>query len=315
LGGFPSEKTPILHLRLVQFGSQAMADRFTYVPGIGLFIILAWGLPDMAAGWRHRKVVLACASAAILSALAICTSIQIRYWRDSVTLFRHAIEVTANNAVMHYNLATVLETEGKPGEAALHYAEAIRINALYPEAHGNLAVLLARQGRSQEAMKHFQAVLRLKPDDPWPHINLGIALEEQGRTEEAVACYRKALALRPDLPSGLANLAWLLATDETIGSGNSSEAVELAERACALTGYEHPEFLDTLAAAYANASRFPDAVRTALKAVELARTKADAELTRAIEHRLRLYQEGRPCRDIRRPQDRVQSPRDSASGD
>jgi Flp pilus assembly protein TadD len=183
---------------LVQVGTQAMADRYTYVPLIGLFIVIAWCVPNILAGWRYRRVVLSMSAGLLLSILMIVTRLQVRHWQNDITLFEHSVNVTANNYLSHTNLGVALFHQGKIEEAIAHYAEALRIKSDRVETHNCLGVALAYQGRYQEAITHFKEALRIKPDDAAAHNNLGLALERQGKDEEAIAHYVEAFRIKPD---------------------------------------------------------------------------------------------------------------------
>ena len=155
-------------------------------------------------------------------------------------------------------------------------------------------ILWPAKARLTEAVAEYQAALRIKPDNVEAHYNMGNALASQGRIAEAMAEYRETLRLRPDWPPALSKLAWILATDGNASFRNAGEAVQLAERLCAVTGYQQADALDVLAAAYAEAGRFSDAIRVAQQAVELASAAGQQELARQLQERLQLYQAGRP---------------------
>jgi len=483
---------------LVQVGMQAMADRYTYVPLIGLFIMIAWGIPELTRSWRYGKVVLRMAAVSVLAFLMVCTWMQLRYWQNNMTLFEHALHTTENNYLAHDSLGNILAQQGKIEEAighysaalsikpnfvishnnlgiallqrgdveqaithfsaALHYEphfpeahnnlglalarqghvdraideylEAIRLKPDYPEAHNNLGnalasrgmfeqamshysealrlkpedaeahsnlanvlvrkgkfkeaidhylqalqikpdnfeahynlgIMLAHQGKFAEAIDHYSQALRLKPADAETHYNLGnalagqgkfteaidhywealrlkanyaqahhklaVALAENGRVQEAIGHYYEALRIEPNsslthlqLASALArqgqtkqaikhyqealrldpestivlnNLAWILATNGSSNFRDGARAVQLAEKACALSDYKNAVFLDTLAAAYAEAGMFNEALHTAQKAVELALAMERIELAKDIEKRMQLYKAGKP---------------------
>jgi len=230
---------------LVQAGSQAMADRFTYVPLIGLFIIIAWGVPDLLHGWRHRRVFLGAAASILVLVLMFCTWGQIQHWRNNITLFEHALNVTDDNFLAHNNLGERLAQQGKMGTAIIHFSEALRIrpdlagvqnnmgNALvsqrrfdeaivhyvkalriqpnYADAHNNLAIALASLGRLNEATVHYYEVLKLKPKSAETHNNLGVALARQGKLEEAIGHYGRALELEPEYTEAHNNMGNALA--------------------------------------------------------------------------------------------------------
>ena len=415
---------------LVQAGWQSMADRYTYIPLVGLFIMAAWCLPRSLVAQRKPKMVIVTTAAALLVSCAVMTVVQVRYWKNSETLFRHALNATTGNFVAHNNLGLALASQGrvaeaieqfeqalriqpdyaaahnnlgvamagqgrisealaefaaalrikpdhadariglgvvlanqgkvseaieqfeqalriqpdyapahynwgnallqqgkvpeaikqyehvlriKPDSAEAHnnlglalanqgkvseaisqYEQALRIRPDYAKAHDNLGVALANQGKVSEAVEQFEQVLRIKPDSAEAHNNLANALLQQGNVSEAIAQYREALRLRPDLSPVLYRLAWILATDGNANLRNAGEAVQLAERLCAITEYQQADTLDVLAAAYAEAGRFNDAVQTAQKALELAIAAGQQELAQQVQDRLKLYQAGRP---------------------
>ncbi len=182
---------------LVQVGSQSMADRYTYVPLIGLFVAVSWGAPELASAWRFRRPVLAISAGAVLCALAAATSVQLRYWRSDVALFSHALDVTSGNWLAEMNLGVALDKLGRADEAIAHYREAVRIRPDYAEAHYNLGVDMARKGQAEEAIAQYRRTLEIWPDYPYAHNNLGLALEREGKTDEAVAHYRAAVRSLP----------------------------------------------------------------------------------------------------------------------
>lgn len=191
---------------LVQIGLHSMADRYTYIPLIGIFIIIAWGVPDLVPKWRYRKAGLAAIAGAILSILMAGTWIQAGYWTSSIKLFEHALEVTANNYVAHHKLGEALASQGKTAEAISHYSEALRIKPDFVGAHLNLGLALVAQGKVNEAIDHFSEALRIRPGYVDAHNNLGVALEKQGRTAEAVQHYIEALRIKPDYAEAHNNL-------------------------------------------------------------------------------------------------------------
>ena len=245
---------------LVQVGDQALADRYTYVPLTGLFIIIAWGVPDLIAKWRFRKPALAASAIAVLLALSICAYLQHRHWRDTITLCEHALEVTEDNYVAHFCMADDSLRKGKIDRAIADYRQCLRIKPSYFKALGGLAAALRRQGKTDQAIKYYTQAIRRKPGWVFP-VN---------------------------------NLAWLLATHKETKFRNPKEAVRLAHEACKLTNYENPTILDTLAAAYAIDNKFHQAIQTAEKALELAEVTRQKKLTEQIRNRLRLYKAGRP---------------------
>jgi tetratricopeptide (TPR) repeat protein len=183
---------------LVQVGEQAMADRYTYIPLIGLFIVVVWGAVDLARKWRYKTLLLGTSAGGVLLACMICTHLQVSHWRTTMTLFQHALDVTANNYLAYNNVANVLASQGKLQEAVASYSEALRIKPDYVNAHNNLGTTLDELGRFGEAVAHFSEALRIKPDFAEAHNNLGIALVARGEIDKAIAHHSEALRIRPD---------------------------------------------------------------------------------------------------------------------
>jgi protein O-mannosyl-transferase len=419
----------------IQTGQQYMADRWTYVPDLGLFWILVWGAADLTELGAVRQSVVRAGGVAVLVVCAVLTLLQARHWRNTVTLFSHALAVTQNNHVAHYNLGLELMSQGKVEEPLHHFAEATRIRPDYADAYNNRGLILASLGRWQEAtnqfiraiqakpdyskahnnlgyalfsvgnpreatnqffraltlnstnantwynigqalahlghpdqaISYYQQALRLAPDDPathnWmgkalviqgkqaeaivhfrealrlqgdyedAHFNLGVALMAQGQftdafahlaeavrlnpsrpegrwrlaeallslghIRESLAEHREALRRNPDLVGALNNLAWLLATYPIDQFRDGSEARELAEHACSLTGRQNPTVLGTLAAAYAEAGQFEKAATTAEEASRLAEKLGQQDLAATNRILLELYRQGKPLRDRR----------------
>ena len=198
----------------------AMADRFAYVPLIGLFIMIAWGIPELLARYPFKRIVLPLAAAGISVSLMLVSCLQVRYWRNSVLLYEHALAVTENNYLAHNNLGTVLEKIGKLDEATVHYAEAVRIKPDYAVAHNNLGEIKARQGMVKEAMSHYYQALKSKPDYAKPYNNLGIELAKQGKLQEAVFYLSQAIEIEPSYADGHCNLGAVL-----VRQGKIEEAI------------------------------------------------------------------------------------------
>ena len=189
-----------------QVGPQAMADRFTYMPMIGLFIIIAWG----ASGFIKRPAVLAPLAIATLTACLILTMNQVRSWKDSVTVFTHAIEVTSDNALAHNNLGSALDAVGKSEQARDHYIQALKIEPGYALAHNNLGYMIAMDGKLDKAIGHFKAALFSDPGYVGAMINLGNALATQGKFDEAAVQFKAALTREPEDSDAQSNLGNVL---------------------------------------------------------------------------------------------------------
>ena len=165
---------------LVQVGSQSMADRYTYIPLIGLFIVVVWGVADLLRGWRYERVVGVAAAAAVLSALMVVTWFQVQRWRDSITIFTHTLKVTEGNYLVHNNLGTALLQDGRIADAMFHFEEAARIKPDYADAYSNLGLALAFQGKPEEALPYYFRALQIKQNDERLHNNLANSLSDLG---------------------------------------------------------------------------------------------------------------------------------------
>jgi tetratricopeptide (TPR) repeat protein len=196
---------------LVQVGVQAMADRYTYIPSIGLFVMAAYGVPEILKGTRIRKVALSLMASALIILLLFLTRAQVLRWENSPTLFEYTLKVTANNSVIHNNLGVVLLAQGKENEAGGHFIEALRIRPGYADAHCNLGALLAREGRDAEAISHLSEALRLNPGLADAHNHLGAISFRQGNLQEALFQFTETLRLNPDHALAHHNLAFILA--------------------------------------------------------------------------------------------------------
>ncbi len=449
---------------IVQVGAQARADRYTYLSFIGLFLMVTWTIGDLCPPWRHRKLMLGVLMAIVLAILTACTSIQMSYWRNSESLWTHALACTSDNFIGHnnlgnallqngkvddaiahfkkameiqpdyagaydnlgiafcqkgrvdgaiacyqkalqinpadaeacynlgnallkvgqaddamvhfqkalkikpdfaeahnnlgnallqkgqvddamvqfqkameikpdsaeacynlgnallqqgqvddamvqfqkaleikpdyaeacYHLGNALIQKGRADEAIVHYQNALRIKPGYAEAHVNLGNALLQKGSVDEAITHYQKALQIKPDEAEAHNNLGGALLEKGSVDEAITHYQKALQIQPDYAEIQNSLAWVLATCPQASLRNGIQAVKLAQRANQLAGDGNPNFLCTLAAAYAESGRFSEAVETAQRALQLAGAQFNTALADDIRSQLKLYQARAP---------------------
>lgn len=220
VGSFWYFGTLIPVIGLVQVSDQAMADRYTYIPLTGLFIVAAWGVSDLLAKWHFRKIFLGVSAMITLSALAVCTSSQASHWKNTIALFENAVKVTENNYRALNNLGTALVNKGNNDEAILHFAEALRINPKKTDARNNLANVLFIQGKYEEAISHYYKVLEINSEHADAHNNLAYMLSTQGRLDEAVLHYREALRINPENEKAHYNLGSIL-----INQGKSKEAM------------------------------------------------------------------------------------------
>ncbi len=385
---------------IMQVGTQAHADRYTYLPQIGLVIMATWLAADWWAGLRHRRAILSTAATVLLTVLIIATHRQTRYWRDSFSLWTHTLACTDGNYLAHNNLGLVFDRRGSRDEAIRHYRESIEINPRFAEAYNNLGVVLEGQGKLNEAVGCYEKALGINPDYADAHGNLGSVFAKQGQIEKAVSNLEKALQINPDLAeahnnlgslfgrlgqfdkaiphfekaleikpdyaeaqynlgmalegigkldaalehygkaiadsrrvarihdkmgsilirlgqSGKAlphfeeslrinpnsaevqnDLAWILATCPDVTLRDGKRAVELARSADRLSGGNHAPILNTLAAAYAEARQYPEAVATARRALTL--VPEQGVLAEGLRMRIRLYEMGLPYHESRK---------------
>jgi tetratricopeptide (TPR) repeat protein len=191
---------------IVQVGVQSMADRYTYIPLIGLFIIVAWGLNDIFNARQSGRIAAAALSVTVLVALALCTRVQLNYWKNSMELFTNATKVTSGNFVAENLLGVALAGEGRIEEAIDHFRTSIVIEPDYAEAYYDMGNALKSKGMAEEAIKYYREAIRIKPDYTEAHNNLGTALFNAGRIEEAASHFSAVLAIKPDDPNARVNL-------------------------------------------------------------------------------------------------------------
>jgi protein O-mannosyl-transferase len=183
---------------IMQAGDQSRADRHTYLPEIGLSILITWGAVELCSGWRHRRAVLGVAAVATVAGLLVLARMQTAYWKDSVSLWSHTLACTSDNYIAHNNLGSALSDQGKWNEAIRQYEQALRIKPDFADAQYNLGLGLAAQGKLDEAIRHYELALRIKPDYVEAHASLGAALVALEKFDEAVPHYERALQLSPN---------------------------------------------------------------------------------------------------------------------
>jgi protein O-mannosyl-transferase len=251
-------------LVLIQRGAESRCDRYTYLPQIGLYLLLTWAAVDWCAGWRHRRALLGGLATVILATLILCARAQTTHWRNSESLWLHALACNPANAFAHqnlgnvfalegrsteaiaefqqairlkpddteahYNLAVTFAAQGRDAEAAEHYRQAIQFNPRHAEACNNLGSLLAGKGRPEEAVKQFQQAVQIKPDYVEARYNLGIALAALGRFDEAIGQFQTAVQLKPDYVAAHLNVGNLLAAQNRLddAAGHYRRAIELS---------------------------------------------------------------------------------------
>jgi tetratricopeptide (TPR) repeat protein len=223
---------------IVQVGSQGWADRYTYLPQIGLYLLVTWALADFATDWRYRQELLGAGSAMIMAALGWEAWVQTSLWRDSETLWTHTLAVTANNEVAHNNLGEVLYKRDDIDEALSHYETALEIRShkqtsrydfLLALTHSNLGTALRRKGLPDDAISHYRKAVELQPDYLEGYFGLGGALAEKGQLDDAIDVFRRAVALQPDYAEAYVGLGTAL-----LREGRQEEAIVQYQRALEL---------------------------------------------------------------------------------
>ncbi len=252
---------------IMQVGLQARADRYTYLPQIGLYLIATWTIADLSVAWHYRRQILAVAATIVIAALAWLAWIQNTYWRDSETLWTRTLAVTSHNDL----------------------------------AHARLADLLLRRDRIDEAISHSEEALRIRPRN-WnvavdAHNTLALGLFRTGRVDEAVAHWKESLKIRPDDMNAQAYLAWVLATSPDASLRDGAKAVELAKKALEHADHADVIVLRTLAAGYAESGRFSEAIKTAQQALQLAIAQDNSALIWNLQLNIANYQRNLPVRD------------------
>jgi tetratricopeptide (TPR) repeat protein len=213
---------------------------------------------------------------------------------EAIEYYQKAIELNPARAEFYNNLGNLLATQGRPAEAIRQFQKALAVEPDYTKAHYNLADIFFAQGRWDEAIEHYQQTLKQMPDSVHAHYQLGLALQSRDRFAEAVAQLQKVLELDPKHIPAQNNLAWLLATCPDGSLRDGKKAVALAQQAVQLSGGNAPEILDTLAAAYAEAGSFPEAVATAQRALDLSAAQNKKPLAEVIQNQLKLFESSAP---------------------
>lgn len=206
---------------LVQVGGQALADRYTYIPSIGLFMAIAWGAPLLLSRFPKQKLVAAIAAGAVLIVFAVLTYNQVGYWKNGFTLFYHAAEKTDGNWLANFNVGNAYLRSKRYNEAAERYKLTLKFKPDHIKAHINLGMAMLRQGKEEEAVRLFKAALKLDKNSAEAHGNLGIVYAQKGRLDEAESHFREAVRLEPDNGKAYANLGSLLWSQ-----GSREEALE-----------------------------------------------------------------------------------------
>jgi tetratricopeptide (TPR) repeat protein len=238
---------------IVQVGNQALADRYTYIPLIGIAIAVAWGTADLARRWPRLRPLIAGGAVALLAFWLVRTWAQVAVWRDEPTLNTHALAVTTNNFVAHNNLGRALYLQGRLPEAAAHLEHALAIKPGFPEAHNNLGAVLLQEGRLDMATERFERALEIDRGYAEAYENLGLVRFRQGRLEEAAGYLEKAVAYAPDNPQAHYDLGTV-----RLQQGRPAEAAAEFEAALMLRA-DHAESHNNLGVALLQLGRPQDA--------------------------------------------------------
>jgi tetratricopeptide (TPR) repeat protein len=325
---------------VVQVGLQGHADRYTYLPQIGLYIAITWLVSDLVKSLPYRRQILAGAGAVVVVLLSGGAWKQVSYWKNSETLWTRALAVTRDNDVAQANLGMFLAERGELDEGLSHLqtALAIRSGAVHPHytlslalIHSDLGYALARKGSLADAITHLQTAVKLEPNYADAHYNLGTAFFQKGEIEaaisewrktlstrpndaeahtslgnglvqmglvrEAMAHYEEALEIAPDSALALNNLAWILSASPDDKVRDGGKAVALAEQAVEYSGAKNAMFMRTLAAAYAEAGRFTEALQTAARALRITQAENNAAGIHTLQDDIALLRANSPLRD------------------
>jgi tetratricopeptide (TPR) repeat protein len=316
---------------LVQVGSAAMADRYTYFPLVGVFIAVAFGVRNLANRFQFPKAAVAAAAALTLAGCLVLAENQLRCWYDSESLFTHALAVTKednpyaqinygvaleqkgrliealvqyrevariapDNVEARFNTGNLLDKMGQPEEALPELLKAVQLNPKLPSLHDALGAVLVELGRFDEATSQFAEAVRLDPTYPAAHFDMGKLLLKQGRDAGAIDEFRAALGLDPDNFQILAFTAHVLAADDTPQIRDGKTALVFAARANALTGGAQPKVLDALGMACAETGDFTNAQEVTQRAIDLA-TAVQMKNLEPLQQRLQLYKNHQPWRE------------------
>ena len=316
---------------LVQMESQAHADHYTYLPQIGLYFALAWGVTELCYRWQHSRWALSTIAVLTIGIFSLLSFNQTSYWRDSESLwnralackydswlahnnlgmsyisqgqvdqaieqYQKAIEIDGNAPLTHFNLGAAFAQSGELGPAIGEYQKALQLQPDYLQARNNLGDALLRTGQTDAAIDQFQEALKLSPQSTMLRNNLAFIFLRNGRVSEAVDEFQQVLEIEPSNVDACQYLAWVLATSPDASLRDGAKAIELARKANDTSGGKDPGILSTLAAAYANNGQFSDALTTAQQGLQLATNRSDNTTAGELQAEIGLYQASLPVRD------------------
>ena len=282
---------------LVQVGWQGHADRYTYLPEIGIGVVLVWGFAEMIGQGRKVRLLAGIAAVVTIAAISVVASRQTTHWKNSEALWRHTLEVTPDNDVAQTNLGVVLLGRGETGEAASHFETALRLRPDNVSAHINLGNVQLHDGRLEEGQRHLLRALALEPANSEGSNLLGVCLLQRGDVAGALQAWGRTLEFDPLNGNACSNLAWVFATNPNDVTRDGVKAEKFARQAMQVAGGRNALVLRTLAAALAEAGKFDEAIAAASQALAQARAEGNGGLVEELEATLVLYRAGKPLRD------------------
>ena len=291
---------------IVQVGLQGHADRYTYLPQIGLDIALVWLIWDLtksclprrsasAKAGRAQKIGLSAAAAIVLITLSSLSWKQTTHWRDTEALWRHTLAVTPDSDVAHAGLGGILFVRGQIDESIDHYERALRLRDGNVAAHFGLGRALAAKQKTDPAIFHFQKALSIQPDNIGASNDLGVMFASKGEIREAISAWQQSLSFDPDNADAANNIAWVRATATDPDLRDGREALELAQRALR-SGGENPVALRTLAAAQAENGQLAEAIATCRRGEELAQKNGDRAMAESLHRCAESFRRGEALR-------------------
>lgn len=286
---------------LVQVGWQGHADRYTYLPEIGLGIAIAWGAAEVLAQWRAGRLVGGVLAAVVIVGLTSAAWKQTTYWRNSETLWTHTLAVLPNNDVAQNNLGVVLMAHGDKDGAVARYREALRLRPDNVPAHISLANVLLHDGNMAEGVGHLERVLELEPANSEARNLLGVVLLQQGNVRAALREWEKTVEFDPANGNARNNLAWVYATNPDPAVRDGQKAVTFAREAAEIAGGRNALVWRTLAAADAEAGQFDQALEVAKKARTQAAADNNSTLVSELDATVSLYGAHQALRDPSQP--------------
>jgi protein O-mannosyl-transferase len=282
---------------ILQVGLQAHADRYTYLPHIGLYLVGTWAFADLTAQLKYRFAISGTVAVAMIIALTFAAWKQTSHWKNSETLWTHSLAVTSRNDIAHHDLGRVYLNAGKLDEAVANFRAAIEIRPDNAKAHASLATALMGKGNPNEAFLQWQKSLQLQPGNVNARDNLGVALAREGRIHEAMAQWQQSLRYEPNDGSAQNKIAWVLATALDPSLRDGPRAVQLARRVLELSGGRKPAVFQTLAAAYAETGQFSAAIEMAKRGLQLATEQKNFALAEELHKNIALFEMKIPIRD------------------